>query len=44
MLCTNKQTFKKTKKHLADAKEWVAEEKREDYARAKTRKEIYSAV
>ena len=23
------------KKHLADAKEWVAEEKREDYARAK---------
>ena len=32
------------KKHLADAKEWVAEEKREDYARAKTRKDIYDAM
>ena len=32
------------KKHLADANEWVAEEKREDYARAKTRKDIYDAM
>ena len=32
------------KKHLADAKEWVTEEKQEDYARAKTRKDIYDAM
>lgn len=32
------------KKHLKDAQEWVAEEKREDYARAKTKKDIYDAM
>ena len=32
------------KKHLADAEVWVAEDKREDYARAKTRKDIYDAM
>ncbi|MDU5663108.1 anaerobic ribonucleoside-triphosphate reductase [Streptococcus vestibularis] len=32
------------KKHLTDAKEWVTEEKQEDYARAKTRKDIYDAM
>ncbi|MGT2960094.1 anaerobic ribonucleoside-triphosphate reductase [Streptococcus caballi] len=32
------------KKHLKDAQEWVAEEKREDYARSKTKKDIYDAM
>lgn len=32
------------KKHLADAKQWVEESKREDYARSKTRKDIYDAM
>ncbi len=31
-------------KHLADANEWVAAEKREDYAWTKTRKDIYDAM
>ncbi len=31
-------------KHLKDAEVWVAEDKREDYARAKTRKDIYDAM
>lgn len=31
-------------KHLIDAKEWVVEEKREDYARKKTQKDIYDAM
>lgn len=32
------------KKHLADAEEWVVEDKREDYARKKTQKDIYDAM
>ncbi len=32
------------RKHLKDAQEWVAEDKREDYARAKTKKDIYDAM
>lgn len=32
------------KKHLADAQEWVVEDKREDYARQKTQKDIYDAM
>ena len=32
------------KKHLKDAEEWVAEERREDYARTKTKKDIYDAM
>ena len=32
------------KKHLKDAEEWVAEELREDYARTKTKKDIYDAM
>ena len=31
-------------KHLKDAKEWVIEDKQEDYARAKTQKDIYDAM
>ncbi|WP_161978750.1 anaerobic ribonucleoside-triphosphate reductase [Streptococcus sp. S784/96/1] len=31
-------------KHLKDAAEWVVEEKREDYARQKTQKDIYDAM
>lgn len=31
-------------KHLADAETWVSEELREDYALAKTRKDIYDAM
>ncbi|WP_162012313.1 anaerobic ribonucleoside-triphosphate reductase [Streptococcus sp. S784/96/1] len=31
-------------KHLKDAAEWVIEEKREDYARQKTQKDIYDAM
>jgi ribonucleoside-triphosphate reductase len=31
-------------KHMKDAEEWVAAEKREDYARAKTAKDIYDAM
>ena len=31
-------------KHLKDAKEWVAEDKQEDYARSKTKKDIYDAM
>ncbi|MGT2742703.1 anaerobic ribonucleoside-triphosphate reductase [Streptococcus plurextorum] len=32
------------KKHLADASEWVVEDKREAYARKKTQKDIYDAM
>ncbi len=32
------------KKHLKDAEEWVAEERREDYARTKTKQDIYDAM
>ncbi len=32
------------KKHLKDAQEWVAEDRREDYARTKTKKDIYDAM
>lgn len=32
------------KKHLKDAQDWVAEDRREDYARAKTKKDIYDAM
>ena len=32
------------KKHLKDAEEWVAEDRREDYARTKTKKDIYDAM
>ncbi|MBM7641957.1 anaerobic ribonucleoside-triphosphate reductase [Streptococcus loxodontisalivarius] len=32
------------KKHLADAEKWVAADKREDYAREKTQKDIYDAM
>lgn len=32
------------KKHLKDAQEWVAEDLREDYARTKTKKDIYDAM
>jgi ribonucleoside-triphosphate reductase len=35
---------KNYEKHFKDAQEWVAEEKREDYAKAKTRKDIYDAM
>ena len=31
-------------KHLKDAKEWVAEDKREAYAKTKTQKDIYDAM
>lgn len=31
-------------KHLAEAETWVAEDKREEYAMAKTRKDIYDAM
>lgn len=31
-------------KHLAEAQKWVAEDQREDYAMAKTRKDIYDAM
>lgn len=31
-------------KHMADAEKWVAEELREDYAMAKTRKDIFDAM
>ncbi|HFI0150923.1 TPA: anaerobic ribonucleoside-triphosphate reductase [Streptococcus suis] len=31
-------------KHLKDAKDWVLADKREDYARAKTQKDIYDAM
>lgn len=31
-------------KHLKDAEEWVAEDRREEYARAKTKKDIYDAM
>ncbi|MFC3927241.1 anaerobic ribonucleoside-triphosphate reductase [Streptococcus caprae] len=31
-------------KHLRDAQEWVLEDKREDYARQKTQKDIYDAM
>ncbi len=31
-------------KHLADAQKWVAADKREDYAKAKTKKDIYDAM
>lgn len=31
-------------KHMRDAEEWVAEERREEYAMAKTRKDIYDAM
>lgn len=31
-------------KHMADAEQWVAEDKREDYARQKTQKDIYDAM
>lgn len=31
-------------KHMADAEVWVAEDKREEYAMAKTRKDIYDAM
>ncbi|MBF6976685.1 anaerobic ribonucleoside-triphosphate reductase [Streptococcus macedonicus] len=32
------------KKHLKDAQDWVAEDRREDYARTKTKKDIYDAM
>lgn len=32
------------KKHLKDAQDWVAEDLREDYARTKTKKDIYDAM
>ena len=32
------------KKHLKDAQDWVAEDHREDYARTKTKKDIYDAM
>ena len=32
------------KKHMKDAQEWVAEDRREDYARTKTKKDIYDAM
>ena len=32
------------KKHLRDAQDWVAEDLREDYARTKTKKDIYDAM
>ncbi|MDY5155533.1 anaerobic ribonucleoside-triphosphate reductase [Actinotignum urinale] len=32
------------KKHMEDAREWVAEERREDYAWTKTKKDIYDAM
>lgn len=32
------------KKHLKDAQDWVAEDCREDYARTKTKKDIYDAM
>lgn len=32
------------KKHLKDAQDWVAENRREDYARTKTKKDIYDAM
>ena len=35
---------KNYQKHLADAKEWVLPEKREDYAWSKTQKDIYDAM
>lgn len=31
-------------KHLADAEKWVAADKRDDYARSKTKKDIYDAM
>lgn len=31
-------------KHLKDAREWVAEDKQEEYARTKTKKDIYDAM
>lgn len=31
-------------KHLKDAEKWVSEDKREDYAREKTKKDIYDAM
>ncbi|WEV61394.1 anaerobic ribonucleoside-triphosphate reductase [Streptococcaceae bacterium ESL0729] len=31
-------------KHLADAREWVAEDRQEEYAYAKTKKDIYDAM
>lgn len=36
--------MKNYQKHLRDAEEWVAEDKREDYAKAKTKKDIYDAM
>lgn len=35
---------KNYQKHLADAKQWVSEDKQEDYAKEKTRKDIYDAM
>lgn len=35
---------KNYQKHLADAKEWVAEDKQEEYAQTKTKKDIYDAM
>ncbi|SJZ94689.1 ribonucleoside-triphosphate reductase class III catalytic subunit [Pilibacter termitis] len=35
---------KNYEKHMKDAYEWVAEDKREEYARAKTQKDIYDAM
>ncbi|KGF05734.1 anaerobic ribonucleoside-triphosphate reductase [Arcanobacterium sp. S3PF19] len=32
------------RKHLADAREWVAEDRREEYAWVKTKKDIYDAM
>lgn len=32
------------KKHLKDAQDWVAEDRREDYARTKMKKDIYDAM
>lgn len=31
-------------KHMADAKKWIAPDKREEFARAKTKKDIYDAM
>lgn len=35
---------KNYQKHLQDAKEWILPEKQEDYARTKTKKDIYDAM
>ena len=36
--------MKNYQKHLADAKQWVAEDKQEEYAKTKTKKDIYDAM